>query len=67
MSEQPRKPSWFRVHIEPPSCFDEPMTFDLKELQPTTIEALVENLAELNPDDPRLPRLKECWDHLTGD
>jgi hypothetical protein len=42
------------------------MTFDLKELQPATIEAIIENLAELDPDDPRLSRLKECWDHLTS-
>lgn len=63
MGEQSRKPT--RFHIDLPACFDEPMTFDLKELAPATIEAIIEDLAEFNPDDPRLPRLKACWDHLT--
>jgi hypothetical protein len=65
MSERPQKPKRFRFHVELPSCFDEPMTFDLKELAPATLAAIIEDLAEIDPDDPRLPRLKECWDHLT--
>ncbi len=40
MSERPRKPKHFHFHVELPSCFDEPMTFDLKEFAPATIEAL---------------------------
>lgn len=58
MCAESRKPMRFRIDM--PACFDEPMTFDLKELAPATIEAIIEDLAELNPDDPRLPRLKEC-------
>ncbi len=67
MCDEPQRPMRVRLHIEPPSCFDEPMTFDLKELAPATIELIIEDIAAINPDDPRLSRLKECWDHLTMD
>jgi len=63
MCAESRKP--MRFGIDMPACFDEPMTFDLKELAPATIAAIIDDLTELNPDDLRLPRLKECWDHLT--
>jgi hypothetical protein len=41
------------------------MTFDLKDVSPATLEAIIDDLSQINPDDPRLPRLKECWDYLT--
>ena len=65
MCENSQKP--MRFQIEPPACFDEPMTFDLKALSPSALEAIIDDLTEINPDDPRLSRLKECWDHLTTD
>ena len=67
MSDRPRKAMHFRFHVELPSCFDEPMALDLKELSPAALEAIIDDLSELNPEDPRLSRLKACWDHLTRD
>jgi hypothetical protein len=65
MCDQSKRPLRFRFNIEMPSCFDEPMAFDLKDLSPAALEAIIDDLSEINPDDPRLPRLKESWDYLT--
>jgi hypothetical protein len=57
-----------RVTVQAPDWIENgSITLRFTEMRPSAVEEIIESLASIDADDPRLRILKRLWDSLLGD